>query len=142
MLHTPKLRGMANVSFWAEDVRVAREWYTKIFDMEPYFQRPDPENPAYIEYRIGDFQHEIGIIDKKYMPKAASSIGNGGAILYWHTDDVSGMLDKLTGLGAIVYEPITERGIDWITASVVDPFGNIIGLIHSPHYKEIWNSLQ
>jgi catechol 2,3-dioxygenase-like lactoylglutathione lyase family enzyme len=50
------LRGMANVSFWAEDVKAARSWYSELFGIEPYFQRPDPENPAYVEFRIGDYQ--------------------------------------------------------------------------------------
>lgn len=142
MTNTPVLRGMANVSFWAEDLKAAKEWYTKLLDMEPYFQSPNPENPAYIEYRIGDFQDELGIIDKKYAPRAATLTGTGGATLYWYVDDIAGMLAKLEILGATQYEPITERGVDWITASVVDPFGNIIGLIHSPHYKEILNSIQ
>lgn len=132
---------MANVSFWAEDLKAAREWYTKLLGVEPYFQRPDPENLAYLEYRIGDSQDELGIIDKKYAPQAASLSGPGGAILYWHVDDVPGMLKKLIEMGASEYDPLTERGVDWLTASVVDPFGNVIGLIHSPHYKEIWNSI-
>ncbi|RKN80579.1 VOC family protein [Paenibacillus ginsengarvi] len=142
MTNTPTLRGMANVSFWAEDLGAAKTWYSKLLGMEPYFQSPSPENPAYIEYRIGDLQDELGIIDKKYAPKAATMTGTGGATLYWHVDDVAGMLNKLEELGATLYEPLTERGVDWITASVVDPFGNIIGLIHSPHYIEIWNSIQ
>jgi hypothetical protein len=25
----------------------------------------------------------------------------------------------------------------WITASVIDPFGNVLGLMHSPHYLEL-----
>lgn len=104
-------------------------------------RRNSPDNPAYLEYRIGDFQNELGIIDKKYAPKAASLSGPGGATLYWHVDDVPGMLAVLKELGATEYEPIIERGVDWITASVVDPFGNVIGLIHSPHYKEIWNAI-
>ncbi|ULO07626.1 VOC family protein [Paenibacillus sp. 19GGS1-52] len=140
MTNTSTLRGMANVSFWAEDLKAAKEWYTKLLGVEPYFQSPNPENPVYLEYRIGDFQDELGIIDKKYAPNAASLTGTGGVTLYWHVDDVVGMLKKLKELGATEYEPLTERGIDWITASVVDPFGNIIGLIHSPHYKEMWNS--
>ncbi|MUT68286.1 VOC family protein [Paenibacillus sp. NEAU-GSW1] len=141
MTNTPKLRGMANVSFWAEDMKAAKEWYTKLLGVEPYFQSPDPDNPAYLEFRIGDFQDELGIIDKKYAPQAASLTGTGGATLYWHVDDVAAMLEVLKGLGAAEYEPFTERGVNWFTASVVDPFGNIIGLIHSPHYKEIWNSI-
>lgn len=141
MMNPPKLRGMANVSFWAEDLHAAKEWYTKLLGAEPYFQSPNPENPAYIEYRIGDFQAELGIIDKKYKPQTADMAGTGGATLYWHADDVIGMLEVLKGLGATEYEPLTERGVEWITASVVDPFGNIIGLIHSPHYKDIWASI-
>ena len=35
------LRGMANVSYWADDVKEARKWYAELFGMEPYFQRPD-----------------------------------------------------------------------------------------------------
>jgi predicted enzyme related to lactoylglutathione lyase len=103
---------------------------------------PRCRNPAYIEYRIGDHQDELGIIDKKYAPKAASSTGPGGAILYWHVDDVAKMLEKLKEMGATEYEPLTPRGDGgWVTASVVDPFGNVIGLIHSPHYQEIWSHL-
>ncbi|WP_420828130.1 VOC family protein [Cytobacillus citreus] len=126
MTIAPILRGMAYVSFWAEDLKVAREWYTKLLGVEPYFQRPNAENPAYLEFRIGDFQDELGIIDKKYASKAASLTGVGGAILYWHVDNVVGMLEKLKGLGAIEYDPLTERGTDWITASVVE----LIGLLH------------
>lgn len=48
MKNTPTLRGMANVSFWAEDVRAAKEWYTNLLGMEPYFHSPDPESPVYI----------------------------------------------------------------------------------------------
>ncbi|WP_391574612.1 VOC family protein [Cohnella sp.] len=141
MTNSLTLRGMANVSFWADNLKAAKEWYTKLLGVEPYFQSPNPEDPAYIEYRIGDFQDELGIINRKYAPQAAKMTGPGGATLYWHVDDVAGMLDKVKELGATEYEPLTVRGVDWITASVVDPFGNIIGLIHSPHYKEIWNAI-
>ena len=35
-----------------------------------------------------------------------------------------------------------ERGeAGWVTASVVDPFGNILGLMHSPHYLEMLDSI-
>ena len=81
------LRGMANVSYWADNVKEARKWYAELFGMEPYFQRPDAENPAYIEFRVGDYQHEVGIISRKYKPKLAQD-GPGGAVLYWHVDDI------------------------------------------------------
>src|SRR5687767_10551234 len=103
------VRGMANVSYWAEDVNKARAWYTELFGMEPYFQKPDANNPAYIEFRVGDYLHEVGIIDKKYMPKNAQS-GQGGAILYWHVDDIEKAHARLLSLRATPIEPITKRG--------------------------------
>ncbi len=33
--------------------------------------------------------------------------------------------------------PYTERGIGFITASVVDPFGDILGIMYNPHYLEV-----
>jgi hypothetical protein len=38
------------------------------------------------------------------------------------------------GLG---YEPITHRGSRLVTALVVDPFGNVLGVMHNPHYLEM-----
>lgn len=130
------LRGMANVSYWAEDLREARRWYTQLFGIEPYFQRPDAENPAYIEYRAGDYQHEVGIIHRKYMPKLAKE-GPGGAVLYWHVDDIQNALERLLSMGAKEYQPITEWGEGFITAAVIDPFGNVLGIMYNRHYLEI-----
>jgi hypothetical protein len=54
--------------------------------MEAYFQRPDAENPAYIEYRLGDYGHEVGIIDKKYRLQAAKEgSGEPNCIGTWMT---------------------------------------------------------
>src|ERR687891_3001688 len=51
--------------------------------------------PAYIEFRIGDYQHELGIIDSKYAPPTAAA-GPGGVVAYWHVDDVAAALERLT----------------------------------------------
>ena len=47
------LRGLTTVSFWADDVTAARDWYADVLGIEPYFQRPEEGPPAYIEFRIG-----------------------------------------------------------------------------------------
>lgn len=129
-------RGMANVSYYAADVKEARKWYSDIFRMEPYFQRPDAANPAYIEYRVGDYQHEVGIIDKKYMPPTAQH-GHGGALLYWHVDDIEKTFDYLLSMGATMYEPVTKRGEGFTTAAVIDPFGNVLGIMYNKHYLDM-----
>lgn len=135
------LRGLATVNFYAVDIKTAKKWYSELLGSEPYFARPDLENPAYIEFRLGDYQHELGIIDSKYAPKGAAATGPGGAIVYWHVDNVAATLEKLKDMGAKEYEPLTKRGeAGFVTASVVDPFGNILGIMYNPHYIEILGS--
>ena len=134
------LRGMATVNYWADDVKAAGDWYTELLGIAPYFQRPDADNPAYIEFRIGDDQDELGIIDRKYAPKGMQP-GPGGAVLLWHVDDIEATFERLKAMGAIEYDPITKRGDSgFVTASVIDPFGNILGIMYNPHYVEILGS--
>lgn len=130
-------RGMATVSYWADDVAKARDWYARTFGVEAYFQSPDGTRPVYAEFRIGDYRQEFGIIDRRYAPKGMGP-GPGGAILYWHVDDLDAALARLKAAGAVEYEPVTPRGDSgFVTASVIDPFGNVLGLMRNPHYLEI-----
>jgi predicted enzyme related to lactoylglutathione lyase len=135
------LRGLTTVSFWAADVVAAKKWYSELLGIEPYFERPDSEHPAYIEFRLGDYQHELGIIDRRYAPKDAGA-APGGAIVFWHVDDLAAALEKLIALGAKEYEPVTKRGEGFITASVVDPFGNILGIMYNAHYLEMLETIK
>lgn len=136
MANTLKLRGLTTVSFYADDMKAARQWYSELLGIEPYFQRPDAENPAYIEFRLGDYQHELGIIDRKYAHKGSATTP-GGAIIFWHVDDLDGMIALAKEHGATEYEPKTPRGEGFITASLVDPFGNILGLMYNVHYLSV-----
>lgn len=134
------LKGLATVSFFADNLQEAKKWYTEFLGIDPYYIFPDKENPAYIEFRIGDFEHELGIIDKKYQPKLASD-KIGGTVVFWHVDDIKKTFEKLVKMGAMEYEKITEREDGFIAASVVDPFGNILGIMYNPHYLEILKSM-
>lgn len=129
------LRGLATVTLWADDVPAARAWYTEVLGIEPYFQRPDAENPAYVEFRLGDHQDELGIIDRRYAPPG-SSTQPGGAVVHWHVDDVAATIAALEAKGATVYMPLTVREADFVTAAVQDPFGNIIGLMYNPNWLQ------
>lgn len=131
------LRGMATVTLFADDLGAAADWYATLLGIEPYFARPVDGPPAYIEFRIGDYQHELGIIDRKWAPHKDEK--PGGAVLFWHVDDIDSALDKLIAMGATEHEPRTARGADFVTASVVDPFGNILGVMYNPHYLNILN---
>lgn len=136
MTPQPTLRGMATVSYYADDVPAARQWYSELLGIEPYFQRPDAQTPAYVEFRLGDHQAELGIIDRRYAPAGAAA-SPGGAVLFWHVDDIEVVLTRVKAMGAAEYEPLIKREAGFITASVIDPFGNILGLMHNPHYLEM-----
>lgn len=134
MTNPPILRGLTTVSFWAADMEAAKQWYIELLGIAPYFERPGPDGKlAYIEFRLDDYQHELGIIHRTFAPKGAAA-EPGGAVAYWHVDDVAAVLAKVKSLGAVEYEPITERGAGFVTASVIDPFGNILGIMYNPHY--------
>jgi hypothetical protein len=83
--------------------------------------------------RVGPDEDELGLIDRRYSPPGASRDPDG-AIMHWHVDDVSAAVGRLLELGATEYQPITQREAGFVTASVVDPFGNILGLMYSPHF--------
>jgi len=130
------LRGLTTVSFWADDLIAARDWYADLLGIEPYFQRPEEGPPAYIEFRIGADEDELGLIDRRYAPPGASR-DPGGAVSYWQVDNVAAAVARLVEHGATEYQPIVERDAGFVTASVLDPFGNVLGLMYSPHFVEM-----
>ncbi|HZX06757.1 VOC family protein [Kribbella sp.] len=136
------LRGLATVSFYAADVKAARDWYEKVLGVEAYYAVPSAEDPAYVEFRLGDLQAELGIIDAKYATHQVGAAA--GAIMYWHVDDLEATLARLLELGATVNEGIVERGNNtgFRTASVVDPFGNLLGIMTNPHYLQVLEGLR
>lgn len=135
------LRGFATITYWADDMQAATRWYAELLEVEPYFVRPIEGPPAYVEFRIGDSQDELGLKDRRYAPAGAAP-GPGGVVMYWHVDDIEATFQKLLSMGAKEYQPITARGsevvgaAEFVTASVVDPFGNVLGIMYNPHYLE------
>jgi predicted enzyme related to lactoylglutathione lyase len=132
------LRGFSTINFWADDVAAAVAWYAEFLGVEAYFTRSKPDGRlAYAEFRIGDYQDELGIIDRGYGPPGATT-EPGGAIMYWHVDDLNATVERLLSMGAKEYQPITPRGeAGFVTAAVVDPFGNVLGVMYNPHYVEV-----
>ena len=130
------LRGLTTVSYFADDVAAARDWYAEVLGTEAYFARPVDGPPAYVEFRIGDHQHELGIVDRRFAPHGASDQPTG-AVIYWHVDDVRAAFDRLLHMGATVHDEPMERGPGFVTASVVDPFGNILGVMFNQHYLDM-----
>ncbi|PRY35857.1 VOC family protein [Umezawaea tangerina] len=124
------LRGLSTVSYFATDLPAATDWYTRLLGVPPYYVVPD----AYVEFRIGDYRHELGIVNSRY----ARHTPTGGAVVYWAVDDVRTTLTRLVDLGATIHEAPEDRGgAGYVTATVLDPFGNILGIMANPHYHEV-----
>jgi predicted enzyme related to lactoylglutathione lyase len=126
------MRGFATVTYFADDLEAAKAWYAELLGVAHYFEVPD----GYAEFRVGDYQHELGIIKGSWAPHDMYA-APGGQIAYWHVDDLDAMIERLTALGAREYEPKTVRGPGFVTASFLDPFGNIVGVMFNQHYRDV-----
>ena len=127
------LKGLTTMVLTADDVDAAAEWYADFLGQSPYFRQP-PEGPAaYVEFRIGPDEDELGIMDRSYAPEGTAA--GSSSVTHWHVDDVEKALADLVGRGATVHTPVTPRGPEFVTAAVMDPFGNVLGLMYSPHWS-------
>lgn len=127
-------RGPATFNLYATDMPAAIAWYTELFGAEPYFRRPEGGPTAYAEWRIGDLETEVGIIDAAWAPYPIGS--PGGAVLHWAVDDLEAAYARLLELGATPLQGPTTRGEGFVTASAADPFGNVLGVMANSHYDE------
>ena len=122
------LQGLATSNLQAADLAAARDWYTALFGLEPYFVRD-----GYLEWRLGRDGDEFGVVDARFVPGALDRTP-GGQYTYWAVEDVDAAVATLVERGATVHEPPTTRGEGFRTAAVVDPFGNVLGVMTNPHW--------
>lgn len=127
-------RGLANLNLVADDMAAAIEWYSAVFGTPPYFVRPEQGPAQYAEWRFGDDEDEFALMDARFRPALPQP---GGALVSIHVDDIQASVDRLLALGATTFDPVTQRGEGWWSASVSDPFGNLLGLIQSPHWAAL-----
>jgi catechol 2,3-dioxygenase-like lactoylglutathione lyase family enzyme len=120
------LRGMSTMNLWAEDLAAATRWYTELLGVKPYFTSETAERgPGYVEFRIGDYQRKLGIIDRRFArPDLPRRPWRGNRLLARRRCGRNPGSAGLAGRQAL--QGITERGPGFVTASVVDPFGNVL----------------
>lgn len=132
------LRGLTTITYSAEDVAAARDWYATLLGLEAYFEREVAGHTAYVEFRLGDHQAELGILDARFVPGGQPATpGAVGAIAYWAVDDVHAAHQRLLDQDCTEHAPPTEHGPGFVTASVVDPFGNVLGVMFNQHYLDV-----
>lgn len=119
-----RLQGLRTVVYAAPDLKRARDWYTEALGIEPYF-----EEDFYVGFNVGGY--EFALDPARSVARPAGS----GAMVYWGVDDVEGELNRLLSLGAKPHTPFQDVGGGIKVGSVLDPFGNAIGLIFNPHFQ-------
>lgn len=125
------LKGLSTIRYHAADLEKAKAWYSELLGMEPYFQVP-----GYLEFRLGPLQSELGIMQH---PEPVPE----GVMMYWAVDDLEQSVARLEELGATVKEPIWAIGDKGFrVATVVDPIGNLVGVMENPHYESILQQLK
>jgi catechol 2,3-dioxygenase-like lactoylglutathione lyase family enzyme len=132
------LRGFNAVLFLVDDVAAATRWYTEFLGVPPVFTRPGRNGEVvYAKFAVGDDGDELALADRSRAP-GSQAAGPAGAVVHWRVDDVAAALARLTAMGAREHAPVTPHG-PFVTAIVVDPFGNLLGLhgvLATPHYRD------
>lgn len=115
-------QGMRTVCYYVPDVAAAKDWYARVLGFPPYF-----DQPFYIGFSVGGF--ELGLVPD------ADRAGQGGTVAYWGVPNVPTALERLISLGATAFEGTEDVGEGIKVGAVLDPFGNILGVIENPHFK-------
>lgn len=105
------------------DLAKAKAWYAEAFGVEPYF-----DELFYVGFEIGGY--ELGLDPDP----AGVSVGTN-VVVYWGTDDVDATYTRLLSIGATEHQAPHDVGGGIRLASVLDPFGNALGVIMNPHFR-------
>ena len=110
------VQGIKTVLHPVSDVDKAKAVYTALLGVEP-----QADSPYYVGYDVAG-QH-IGLLP------GGGPQGMTSPVAYWHVDDIEAKLAAVTAAGATVKDAAKEVGGGRVVASVIDPDGNVLGLI-------------
>lgn len=111
------LQGLRTVIYHVSDLTAATTFYTNVVGHGPYFNEP-----FYVGFNVGGY--ELGLLPD-----------GDGVATYWGTSDIVAEHGRLISLGARANDAITDVGDGIKTATVIDPFGNVVGIIENPHFS-------
>jgi predicted enzyme related to lactoylglutathione lyase len=113
------LLGLRTAIYHTPDIAAGKLWYTKVLGFPPYF-----DQPFYVGFNVGGF--ELGL-----TPDG----GKTAVGAYWGVKDIESALARLLELGAEPRTDIQDVGEAIRVADVLDPWGNVFGIIENPNFK-------
>jgi predicted enzyme related to lactoylglutathione lyase len=110
------VQGIKTVLHPVSDVEKAKAVYTALLGVAP-----QTDSPHYVGFDV-EGQH-LGLLP------GGGPHGLTSPVAYWHVNDIEAKLADMTRAGATVKDPANDVGGGRVVASVIDPDGNILGLI-------------
>jgi predicted enzyme related to lactoylglutathione lyase len=106
----------------AADLENVKAWYEKAIGVKAYFSQP-----FYVGFNVGGF--ELGLLPSQEEPIQGNSLA-----VYWGVADIQSGVNDLVASGATLDGSILDVGHGIKKATLIDPFGNKIGIIENPHF--------
>lgn len=116
--------GLRTIVYFVSDIEKAKQFYNKTLGIQPYF-----DTPFYVGYNVSGY--ELGL----HPDEENKSEKNAGSVTYWGVENISTTLKHLLEMGTTLDKNIQDVGEGIKLASVLDPFGNIFGIIENPHFS-------
>jgi predicted enzyme related to lactoylglutathione lyase len=117
------IQGLRTVIYHVDDLQKAKQWYTAVLEIEPYF-----DEPFYVGFNVGGY--ELGL-----DPDMEGVSKGNNVVVYWGVEDIKTAYQKVEELGAKKHSDVQDVGGGIMVVTVSDPFGNILGIIENPHFK-------
>jgi predicted enzyme related to lactoylglutathione lyase len=117
------IQGLRTTIYKVGDLEQAKKWYADVLDIQPYF-----DEPFYVGFNVGGF--ELGL-----DPDVEGMTVGNNTLVYWGVVNAQESFEKLLTKGATVHSAPQNVGGEIVVASVLDPFGNVFGVIENPEFK-------
>ena len=115
--------GLRTVIYHVSDFERAKTWYTAALGFEPYF-----EEDFYVGYSVEGY--ELGL-----DPDMSGVTPGGSVVAYWGVKNAEEALGRLLSIGGTRHTDVQDVGGGIKVATVLDPFGNVFGVVENPTFE-------
>ena len=108
---------LRTVIYYVPNLQKAKEWYIDVTSTQPYF-----DEPFYVGF---DFNGcELGL-----HPLDETVTKGNQSVAHWSVDNIEQCVKLLVTKGATILADVSNVGGGIKVATVIDPWGNAVGLI-------------
>lgn len=108
---------LRTVIYYVSDLQKAKEWYIALTGNQPYF-----DESFYVGFDFNGCELGLHPLDETV------TLGNQ-TVSHWAVDEIEIAVEKLIEKGATILDKTSDVGGGIKVATLIDPWGNAIGLI-------------